>query len=171
MGILLCPPAPNRSLHNITHCPLHNPLPPIWSSHNLIFTKFVQPQRSRMFQPWQQFPCPQRDSSVFPCKMDMKCLEYTVFAQKLHPAKRQWCPFSKKGVSCRRGRCQRSCVVQDMHHDTESHGALHCYRKRSQLCLADRLKRRGREQIRMRESEEEEGEGRKWNEWSEGRSG
>jgi hypothetical protein len=59
--------------------------------------------------------------------------------------------------------------MQDTNHDTEAHGVPHCYSKRSQPCPADRLKRRGREQIRERVKKRRV-KGRQQNEWSEGRS-
>lgn len=64
VSIWLCIPAPNRSLQNITHCPLHNPLPSICSSHSPRSMEFVQPRSFSMFQPWQQFPCSQGASHI-----------------------------------------------------------------------------------------------------------
>lgn len=164
MSILLSSPAPNRSLHNITHIPLHNPLPPIWSSHNRLFIESVQPQRFCMFQNWQPFPCPSRTFLIktaqpFLCKLDTKCLACTVSAQeKFRPAKRQWCPFFKEGSALQKGPETVRYKIRTMIQKHMGHCTV--IRKRSQLCPADRLKRRGREQLREAEGEEEEGEGR-----------
>lgn len=103
----------------LSPCPSHNPLPPIWSSQNPIFTEFVQPcGRFFMFQLWQQLACPQGTSlrkttqSVFANWTWSALHALYLLRRSCILQERQWCLLSRKGVSCRRGRWQRNCVIR-----------------------------------------------------------
>lgn len=105
VGILLCLPAPNRSLHTITLSLTQS------SPSHLIFTEphfhgVCTTVREVFYVSTLTAAClssgnfSQKDNSVCLCKLDMKCLACTVFAQeKLHPARKaMMSPFKERSV-------------------------------------------------------------------------